>query len=86
MVNVIPVLGWLISFGANVSMAIPFWLVWTQCGIGEEFFFFLPQAHRAPGFWACVGIFIVVSILKAVLLPRQHVSIENKINNKSGGY
>ena len=36
--NRIPVLGWIASFFLNLFLSIPFWFVWTVCGIGRHFF------------------------------------------------
>lgn len=70
MLNALPFVGWFLSLGFSISLAVPFWLVWTVCGIGETYFYFLPPVYRSIGFWACVGLFMVLSILKAVLVPR----------------
>lgn len=70
MINSIPIVGWLLSVFFSASMAVPFWIVWTQCGIGDTYFFFLPDVWRGPGFFACIGIFISVSIIKAVFVPK----------------
>lgn len=70
MINAIPFLGWGMSLFFSISLAIPFWFVWTVCGIGDTYFYFLPYVWRTPGFWACVGIFIAVSIIKAVFVPK----------------
>ena len=67
--NAIPVVGWLISLALAISMAIPFWFIWTVLEIGKTYFYFLPEVYHAPGFWATVGIFTVLSILKGILLP-----------------
>lgn len=67
--NAIPVVGWLISLALAISMAIPFWFIWTVLEIGKTYFYFLPEVYHAPGFWATVGIFTVLSILKVILLP-----------------
>jgi len=69
MFNHIPVFGWLISLFLNVSLAIPFWFIWTHCHIGQHFFYFLPQVFQSIGFWDCVGLFFVIGILKTVLFP-----------------
>jgi len=69
-INAIPIIGWLVSLFFAVSMAFPFWICWTCCGIGEDFFAFLPAEYHEPGFWQCVGFFTVVFVLKSVLLPR----------------
>lgn len=70
MENAIPIIGHAVSLAVNISLAIPFWICWTCCGIGESFFPSLPDRWRAIGFWNCVGLFMVASILKAVLVPK----------------
>lgn len=70
MLNAIPVIGWLISALVSVSLAVPFWLIWTVFGIGQTYAYWLPEVYQAPGFWACVGIFIVMGIIKTVFVPR----------------
>jgi len=81
MLNAIPFFGWLLSFIFNVSLAIPFWIVWTACDIGRTYFYFVPQVYQQPGFWSCVGVFMAVSILKSVFLSgifSVHNSSESK--------
>ena len=70
MVNGIPVLGWIISFIVNVSLAFPFWYCWTICEIGSKYFDFLPSNWQSISFWNCVGLFISVSIIKTVFIPK----------------
>lgn len=70
MINAIPVIGWVISLVLMASLAVPFWFIWTVCGIGATYAYFLPAVYLAPGFWHCVGVFIVVGILKAVFVPK----------------
>lgn len=70
MINAIPFVGWGMSLFFSISLAVPFWFVWTVCGIGDTYAYFLPPVYHAPGFWACVGIFIAVSIIKAVFVPK----------------
>ncbi len=70
MLNAIPFFGWFLSLFFSISLAIPFWIAWTVCGIGETYFYWIPPVYLHPGFWACVGLFMVMSILKAVLVPR----------------
>ena len=70
MINGIPFLGWFISFFFNVSLAVPFWIAWTNCKIGEKFFSFLPVVYQNISFWNCVGLFICISILKSVIVPK----------------
>ena len=68
MLNAIPLFGWLLSFLLSISLAIPFWLIWTVFGVGEMFDF-LPVQFHAPGFWLTVGLFMCLSIFRAVALP-----------------
>jgi hypothetical protein len=77
--NAIPIIGWLVSLTMNVSLAVPFWIVWTLCGIGSKFAYFLPEVYKAPGFWEVVGIFIAISILKGAV-PK--VASVTQSNNK----
>jgi hypothetical protein len=67
--NAIPGIGWMISLAISISLAVPFWIAWTACGIGESYFFWLPPVYHRIGFWACVGLFTVISVLRTVLLP-----------------
>jgi len=83
MINAIPFLGWFISAVASVSLAIPFWICWTACGIGKAYFDFLPAKYQSIPFWNCVGIFVVVSVLKAVFVPR-FVSVSSSSSSGSG--
>lgn len=79
MINSLPVIGWMLSFGANASMSVPFWLIWTAFGIGRRYFYWLPEIYQSIPFWNCVGLFIVIGILKTVLTPRLvSVSQSNK--------
>jgi hypothetical protein len=70
MINAIPLVGWIISFFLNASLAIPFWFLWRVCGIGDTYFYWLPEAYRSIGFWSTIGLFMVLSILKTVLTPK----------------
>lgn len=70
MIARMPFIGPIIQFVCEVSMAIPFWIAWDLCSIGERFAPFAPKVYHHPGFWNIVGIFISVGILKAVFIPR----------------
>jgi hypothetical protein len=76
--NAIPVVGWIVTGLFAISTAIPFWFIWTRCGIGEIYFFFLPETYKSIPFWDSVGLFIIAWILKS-LFPKL-ASIENKAN------
>ena len=57
MINKLPVIGWLLSICASISLSIPF--------------------------WNCVGLFIVISIIKGALVPTL-ASVSNSNENKNG--
>lgn len=76
MINAIPFIGWIFSFIFSISLAIPFWLCWTVFGLGSKYFYFVPQVYQHINFWPCVGLFMILSILKSILVPR-FVSIDN---------
>lgn len=78
--NAIPVVGWLISFVINVFLSIPFWFIWTVCGVGRNYFSFLPETLQAPGFWAVVGIFICFEILRGVIF-----GLKTETKSSAGG-
>lgn len=60
-------------------MAIPFWICWTAFGIGEIYFYWLPEVYQSIPFWSCVGLFMCISILKSVIIPKLvEVSNDNK--------
>ena len=79
--NAIPVVGWLLALIFNISTAVPFWIVWTYCGIGRKFFGFVPEVYQSVGFWECVGLFTVIGILKRILTP-SFASVSQTNNSK----
>lgn len=81
MLNAIPVIGWFLSVGFAISLAIPFWFLWSVCGYGQLYFYWLPVVYLHPGFWDCVCLFIIVSIIQAVFVPKL-ASNSNSNNNK----
>lgn len=83
MFNYIPVVGWMLSLFFNISLAIPFWVAWTLCGIGETYFYWLPKVYQSIGFWSCVGLFMCLSILN-VVIPKP-ISINNSSESKTKG-
>jgi len=69
MINKIPIIGWLLSILTSISLSLPFWLCWTKFGIGEKYFYQLPELYQSIPFWDCVWLFIVIGILKGTLIP-----------------
>jgi hypothetical protein len=81
MFNAVPIFGWLISLSLNISLAVPFWFLWTYCDLSSIYFSFLPVRYHDIPFWHCVGLFIIISILKAVFVPTL-VSVNNSGKNE----
>lgn len=81
MLNSLPFVGWILDFTFKVSLAIPFWVIWSLFGVGDRFFWFLPQVYRDPGFWDCVGVFIVVPIAYGIFVPKL-VSVSQSVDRK----
>jgi len=82
MINKLPFIGWFLSFAANVSLSIPFWLCWTVFGIGQTYFDFIPLKYQSIPFWNCVGLFMVIGILKGTFAISL-VNITQNANSKS---
>ena len=77
MINAIPVIGWILSIFFTASLSLPFWFIWTVCDIGKKYFYWIPEVYQSIPFWECVGLFMVISILKNVLIPKL-ASVEQK--------
>lgn len=82
MLNSIPIVGWLIDFVVKVSLAVPFWLIWSVAGLGSKYFYFLPQVYLQLPFWHCVGLFMILPILKAMVVP-SFASVSQSNENKT---
>jgi hypothetical protein len=81
MLNSIPFVGWTIDFILKVSLAIPFWFIWTYSSIGSQYFYFIPRVYQIIPFWHCVGLFMILPILKAMLIP-QFVNVNQSNTTK----
>jgi len=68
MLNLIPVVGWFLSFFFSVCLAIPFFFLWN--GLAPTYFYFVPEVYKHIPFWDCVWLAMLISILKAVLVPK----------------
>ena len=82
MINKIPFLGWFSSFIASIGLSVPFWFFWTYWEAGKIYFYFIPEVFQSIPFWDCVGLFVVLSILKGTFIPKL-ISISNnqKVTN-----
>jgi hypothetical protein len=69
-INKIPIIGWILSTVGAVSLAIPFWICWSVCNVGKTYFYFIPEVFQDIPFWNCVGLFIVIAIIKGTFTPK----------------
>lgn len=53
---------------ALVAM-VPFWLIWTVCGIGATYAYWLPEVYLRPSLLDCIGLFVVLTIIRTILVP-----------------
>ena len=67
MINALPVIGWILSVGASMSMSVPFYFIWNA--LAPTYFYFLPPVYLHLPFWHCVGLFVILPILKVALVP-----------------
>jgi hypothetical protein len=68
MINAIPVIGWLLSAILATSLAVPFFFIWNA--LAPTYFYFLPAVYLTIPFWDCVGLFMIIPIVKSMLMPR----------------
>lgn len=76
MIYAIPVVGWLVGLFFHTMLAIPFYFVWN--GLAPVYFYWLPEVYKHIDFWTIVGLFILLSILKSVLLPNFGTNVSTK--------
>jgi hypothetical protein len=68
MINKIPFIGWFFSIAASISLSIPFYYIWNA--LAPTYFYQLPKVYLSIPFWHCVGLFIVVPIVRNTLTPK----------------
>lgn len=77
MIYSIPIVGWLVGLFFHTMLAIPFYFLWN--GLAPTYLYWLPPVYQNLGFMTIVGLFILLSILKAVLLPRFGTRVTNDL-------
>lgn len=68
MINKLPIIGWLLSIVTSVSLSIPFYFIWNA--LAPTYFYQIPAVYQNIPFWDCVGLFIVVPIVRDILTPK----------------
>lgn len=67
-INAIPFFGWAVDFIAKASLSVPFWFIWNR--LAPIYFYWLPAVYQHIPFWHCVGLFIVIPIVRGALTPQ----------------
>lgn len=80
MINNIPVIGWILSVLGAFGLSVPFWLFWTVMELGKKYFYFLPEVYQSIPFWNCVGLFVILSIIKHIC----GIKLVSIVNTNSG--
>lgn len=65
--NVIPVVGWLIAAILCFFIAVPIHYLWNW--LAPTYFFFLPSVYLNLPFWHVFGLLWLLSSLRSILLP-----------------
>lgn len=63
----IPIIGPIFGFILMCFFAIPFYFLWNA--LAPVYFYWLPQVYHTLPFWHCVGLLMLVFMLKLVLFP-----------------
>lgn len=79
----IPFYGASLTIIESAMIAIPFWFGWTVFGVGEEYFYFLPEVYHSVPFWKSVGLFTVAAAAKLIVFPRRYISNQISISGDS---
>ena len=80
MINAIPIIGWALSLFFSISLSVPFWFVWNR--LAPIYFYWLPDVYLNIPFWHCVGLFIIIPIVKRILTP-QFASVSTSTKESS---
>jgi hypothetical protein len=73
----VPVIGWFLGLLLAAAVSIPFYFLWNA--LAPTYFYFLPEVYKHIPFGDCVGLFIIVPILKETLNPfRANINNQTK--------
>jgi len=70
--NMIPIVGWLIAAVVCFFIAIPVGLLWNW--LAPTYFYWLPKVYLDLPFWHVFGLLWLVSSLRGLLLPSVRAS------------
>lgn len=72
MLNYIPVIGWIATFIFSTFISIPFYFIWNW--LAPTYFAFLPKVYLDVPFWDCVGMFMLMPMVKILVYPRRMIA------------
>lgn len=76
LLNMIPVVGWLIAAVVCFFVAIPVWFLWNW--LAPIYFYWLPSVYLDLPFRHVFGLLWLISSLKGLLLPSIRANAESK--------
>ena len=74
----IPIIGYFLSFILAFCISVPFYFLWNW--LAPTYFYFVPPVYQNIPFWSCVGLWMLLSILKCIFKPS--ININNSNTNK----
>lgn len=54
-----------------VFLSIPFYYIWNE--LAPIYFYWLPDIYKQLPFWHCMGLLVLISILRLVAFPSNTV-------------
>ena len=55
----------------NIFLAIPFYFLWNW--LAPIYFTSLPATHQELPFWHCVGLLMLIAIIRNAIAPTQNI-------------
>lgn len=50
-----------------IFLSIPFWWIWNK--LAPIYCYWLPTVYQKLPFWHCVGLFVLLTILRVLIYP-----------------
>ena len=72
LLNMIPVVGWLIAAVICFFVAIPIYFLWNW--LAPQYFGFLPKLYLDLPFWHVFGLLWLISSIKGLFMPSVYSS------------
>jgi len=78
LLNVIPVIGWIIAAVICFFIAIPVFFLWNW--LAPLYLYFLPKVYLSIPFWHVFGLLWLISSLRGLLFPSISSSSSSSAN------